>query len=304
MRVRASECCTRVGHLKRIAGWGRSVRWCMARASDIGRVERKRTKENWCRRGLRDAFLTRDLSARFCINSWAVFGPAWVTAAPKRSMNYARKHDSSKSPRPVCERTIPMISLLRRKRRTTQPSLLRRSESWELGARSWEPDCRLRLSALALLAVAVCVLNANAASELKWRSERADASARSTQSSSMPSRASTSTSLNSSSYAPSGNPLRFVRPQTSSSRIDNSVRLAAFEEDAPKLTSGGGGDTRTRSVVVNREDASDSLRSAQLPNPATVPGATGVPGAGGPSAPSADRLRSPFGDVNEPAPIE
>src|SRR5712671_651388 len=283
MRVRAIACCTRVARINRIAAWARSARWCTDRANDIDRVEQKRTKESWCRRGLKDAFLTRDRSARFCINSWAACGPAWVTAAPKRSMNYARKHDSSKSPRPVCGRAIPMTSLLRRNRLTTRPNLRRTSSSRELRVKSQEPEGRMRLRALALLAVAVWVSSANAASELKWRSERAEASARSSQPPSTPNSNSRSTPLNSSSYAPSGNPLRFVRPQTSSVRMDNSVRQTAFEEDAPQLTSGSGADTQTRSIVINREDTSDSLRSAQLPG-----GASGAPSNTNNNTPTGD----------------
>jgi IMP dehydrogenase len=59
----------------------------MGSLGDGARIERtiptagtETTKESWCRR-VEDAFRTRDRSARFCINSWAVFGPAWVTAA-------------------------------------------------------------------------------------------------------------------------------------------------------------------------------------------------------------------------------
>jgi hypothetical protein len=82
------------------------------------------------------------------------------------------------------------------------------------------------------------------------------------------------------------------------------VRLTAFEEDAPRLTSGGGDDTRTRSVIVNREEASNSFRSAQLPTSGTGAGTTGAAGAGSSGAPPADRLRSPFGDTTEPPPLE
>jgi hypothetical protein len=155
---------------------------------------------------------------------------------------------------------------------------------------------------VAALAVVACVSSANAASELKWRSERADAASRSSQPQSTlnSNSRSTSTPLNSSSYAPSGNPLRFVRPQTSSVRIDSSVRQTAFEEDAPRLTSGSGDDAHTRSVVINREDASDSVRSAQLP----ASGTTGAPSNSSSNSPSSDRLRSPFGDTNEPPPLE
>ena len=196
-----------------------------------------------------------------------------------------------------------MTFLLRRNRLTTRPSSRRTSKGREQGAGSGESERGLRLCAVALLAIAVCVSSANAASELMWRSERADATARSTQSTSSStstSTTSTSTSLDSSGYAPSGNPLRFTRPQTSSTRVDTAVQQAAFEDDAPQLTSGAGADTHTRSVVVNRDDAADSFRSAQLP----APGATGAPSNGNSNAPPSDRLRSPFGDSTEPPQLE
>jgi hypothetical protein len=78
------------------------------------------------------------------------------------------------------------------------------------------------------------------------------------------------------------------------------VQQTAFEEDAPRLTSGTGADTHTRSIVVNRDDAADSFRSAQLP----APGATGAPSNSTNNTPPADRLRSPFGDSTEPPPLE
>lgn len=189
-----------------------------------------------------------------------------------------------------------MTSLLRRKRLITRPSLQRMSESQV-------PECRLRFTALALLAIAVCTSNADAASELKWRSERADATSRSTQSTSMPIKTSTSTSLKGSSFTPTGNALRFTQPRTTSARLDKLVRQTAFEEDVPRLTNGGESDTNTRSVVVNREDSGDAFRSAQLPTSGTG-GATGLPNSGGSSSPTGDRLRSPFGETNEPPPLE
>jgi hypothetical protein len=195
-----------------------------------------------------------------------------------------------------------MTSLLRRKHRTTRPSLRRMSESQELRVKGQEPERRIWRGSVALLAIAVCVSSANGASELKWRSERADATSRSTQSTSTPIKTSTSTTLKGSSFGPSGNALRFTRPQTSSTRVDTSVRLTAFEEDSPRLTSGGGSDTHTRSVVVNREDASDSFRSAQLPASGT--GGSAAPSNSSSSSPTGDRLRSPFGDTTEPPPLE
>jgi hypothetical protein len=71
--------------------------------------------------------------------------------------------------------------------------------------------------------------------------------------------------------------------------MDKSVRQAAFEDDALRPASGheeGG----SRSVVVNRDDATDSFRSAQLQPPDSATGGTGS---------SPDRLRAPFGDTPE-----
>ena len=73
-------------------------------------------------------------------------------------------------------------------------------------------------------------------------------------------------------------------------RVDNSVRQTAFEDDAPRLVSGSGVDTHSRSVVVNRDETDDSFRSAQL----TGQGSNSSSDTSGSGA--SDRLRSPFGD--------
>ena len=78
------------------------------------------------------------------------------------------------------------------------------------------------------------------------------------------------------------------------------IRLAAYGEDAPQLTSGREAEPPTRSVVVNRSDeASDGFRAAQLPPPENAnTGSTKDPsGSGNPSI--EDDLRSPF--VDNPA---
>jgi hypothetical protein len=188
-----------------------------------------------------------------------------------------------------------MTLLLRRKRRTTRASL-RRTSSGCSDARCSMLDARCWMVALALV---VCVSSAHAASELKWRSERAEASSQWSQSQTTPTSTTTSIPPRPSTYAPSGNALRFTRPQATSLRNDRAIRLTAFEEDAPKLTSARESDIKTRSVVVNREDASDSVRSAQLPSTGA-----GAAGAGSTNSQPLDRLRSPFGDTNEPPPLE
>ncbi len=189
-----------------------------------------------------------------------------------------------------------MTSLLRRKHQITPLSTRRTSSSREQGAGSRELSSRLRLSALAVLAFAVSALNANAASELKWRGANGTTTSRSIQvsqpASNTSSGFSTSTSLDSSAgFASSGNPLRFKRPQSTPVHVDNAVRPVVFEDDAPQLVSGTGVDTNTRSVVVNRDEVDDSFRSAQLTGSAGS-AATDTPS----STPPSDRLRSPFGD--------
>ena len=191
-----------------------------------------------------------------------------------------------------------MTSQLRKKRPTTRPNSHQRSE--ERGARNESRSSILAARSLGftVLALAVCVSSASAGSELKWRTGGTTQSSVSQKSSQLQSTQNvtsvapspTSTSLKTSPNADStGNALRFVRP--SAVRMDTSVRPAAFEEDAPRLTSGRETDISTRSVVVNRDDSTDSFRSAQLAPPEA---ATGSNASG--SAPSSDRLRAPFGD--------
>src|SRR5690349_21723661 len=104
-------------------------------------------------------------------------------------MNYARKHDSFRSPLPVCGRTIPMTSPLRRKRRTIRRSFRARSEEARGArreARGVERDCGLPAAAgklladcglgRVLIAVAFVAVTSSfaSASELKWRSGRSE----------------------------------------------------------------------------------------------------------------------------------
>ncbi len=161
-----------------------------------------------------------------------------------------------------------MTSPSRRKRPTTRPSS-RRTSNEDRGSRIEHQglmDSRSSLLAprslwIAILTLVIWLPVPATASELRWRSESTTA-------------ADKTVSLS------TGNPLRFVRPQTSAMRSDSAVRLAAFESDSPRLTSGRESETQTRSIVVNRDETPDSVRSAQLQN-------------AGPT----DGLRSPFTDT-------
>jgi hypothetical protein len=80
---------------------------------------------------------------------------------------------------------------------------------------------------------------------------------------------------------------------------DSAVRQAAFEDDGPQLTSGTGVGN-TRSVVVNRDNAPNELRSAQRSTSAT--GAAGQTDA---SSQLNQNIGTPFGsEMPEPPPIE
>jgi hypothetical protein len=86
-------------------------------------------------------------------------------------------------------------------------------------------------------------------------------------------------------------------------RFDSAVRPTAFEDDGPQLTSGTG-PTGSRSVVVNRDDSPNALRSAQLSTSGSsaIPGASDQPGT---SSQLDQNIGTPFGsDMPEPPPIE
>jgi hypothetical protein len=105
-----------------------------------------------------------------------------------------------------------------------------------------------------------------------------------------------------------GSALKFVKPSVGGSSSSNSdsnssrsnahIKLAAWDSnDAPQLTSGRETDSRTRSVVVNRDDnSSEGVRSAQLP-PANSNS------SGNKNSKVEDSLRSPFTDNAEPNPL-
>src|SRR6476659_4866020 len=157
-------------------------------------------------------------------------------------MNFARKHDSSRLRPPVCGRTIPMTSPLRKKRPTTRPRFRRMSRE----ERGPNDNFGLPAAAVKLLAncglgralVAVAVFAATAsfafASELKWRSGRSDNTATTV------TRLTVAQTPSKSNTAPTAEPnhaataLQFVRP--SSLHVDSAVRQTAFEESAPRLT--------------------------------------------------------------------
>lgn len=145
-------------------------------------------------------------------------------------------------------------------------------------------------------ALVICVAGQGAsASELVWRNSGAGDSSASSQASpsSSPVRTQAGTP------ASRGSALRFVRP--ANVHVDNSVRMAAFD-DAPQLSSGRSSDNNTRSVVVNRDDAADGFRAAQLPQNSGNNNSTSQPNSANASPLSNDRLRSPFGEQPSPPP--
>src|SRR4051794_41041908 len=296
MRARASAGCFRDERTKHIAAWVRSGPWCTGQANATARVEQKPTKGSWCRRASRAACRIRARLARFCISLWAACGPAWATAAPRRLMNFARKHDSSRSPQPVCGRTIPMTSPLRRKRPTTRPSFRRMSEDGrrpELDCGLRIADCGLRCAFVAAICMLVVTLSTSftAASDLVWRSgrgENAEPVAKLAVKQAAAKSSTTATAATEPKQA--ANALKFVRP--SSLHVDSAVRQTAFEEDAPRLNRVPASDAGTRSIVVNRDDAADVFRSAQLTSGSSTSG--GMSSSNTPTSPAADGLRSPF----------
>ncbi len=100
-----------------------------------------------------------------------------------------------------------------------------------------------------------------------------------------------------------GNPLRFSRSRAVAPRTDEAVIPAKGEEVGPQFSADAGAADRFRSVIVSRDEASETMRSAQLPpsgaatDPADAPSATDP--AGAPSATDLDsqleeKLRNPF----------
>jgi hypothetical protein len=144
---------------------------------------------------------------------------------------------------------------------------------------------RLRISYIAFLTFIIWMPVSAGASELVWRSDRAATTQPTTQTSLRPTAKPSSTTNTTSA-------IRFVR--SSSQHVDSSLRQAAFEDDAPQLTSARDGDIHTRSLVINRDEATDSVRSAQLPPTGTGAGSTATPGSGSTSPPANG---SPFGDM-------
>src|SRR4051812_21974457 len=98
-------------------------------------------------------------------------------------MNYARKHDSSKSPRPVCGRTIPMTSQLRKKRPTTRPSFRPRNDVGGSRVDGRGPDGRVRFSSTIAAALIFVVTTVHAEPvKLQWGGQQSTAKKQSTNS--------------------------------------------------------------------------------------------------------------------------
>jgi hypothetical protein len=137
--------------------------------------------------------------------------------------------------------------------------------------------CNLQLYVALLSAFAIAVATAPVHAEvtkLQWGSQRTTVT---TQSRTQPA-------------------LQFARPTLASQRhIDPAIQQAAYEGDAPLLTSGREVESRTRSVVVSREDElPEEFRAAQLPQTTATDSAT--PEAS--PIPSTDvPLRNPFSET-------
>jgi hypothetical protein len=189
-----------------------------------------------------------------------------------------------------------MTSPLRRKRPTTRPSFRRMSEDGrrpELDCGLRIADCGLRCAFVAAICMLVVTLSTSftAASDLVWRSgrgENAEPVAKLAVKQAAAKSSTTATAATEPKQA--ANALKFVRP--SSLHVDSAVRQTAFEEDAPRLNRVPASDAGTRSIVVNRDDAADVFRSAQLTSGSSTSG--GMSSSNTPTSPAADGLRSPF----------
>ena len=233
--------------------------------------------ENWCPKGSKAACRSKARSARLCISSSAACGPAWATAAPKRSTNCARKRDSFKSRRPVCGRVIHMTLPSRRKHRTTRPNTRRgmNSESRGSGVESQATDfnfdlhfaaCRFSIACLAIVPAG----GDASAGELQWRKAGRSNSSRSANS--QPIRASSPPSRNSPS------PRRAATARSARSRFEDDGRAEfegpAFAATASRRHADAERGRRTRAQPPSRR------RPRHRPfGPAAVPtaGRTGQP---------------------------
>ncbi|HEY3394886.1 MAG TPA: hypothetical protein VGK58_19435 [Lacipirellulaceae bacterium] len=89
-------------------------------------------------------------------------------------------------------------------------------------------------------------------------------------------------------------------PRPASYRLSSTVRLAQFEEFAPQPAGDWDEQAPMRSVVVDRDDADDSMRSAQVPRlPETNQQA---PDADLPTTSEPAEERNPFGELPEETP--
>jgi hypothetical protein len=85
---------------------------------------------------------------------------------------------------------------------------------------------------------------------------------------------------------------RFLPPGVASHRSHSTVRLAQFEAPGPDFTSSSESQAPLRSVVVDRDEATDSVRSAQVPTAPETNDAGATNGAQLESPP-----RNPFGET-------
>jgi hypothetical protein len=93
---------------------------------------------------------------------------------------------------------------------------------------------------------------------------------------------------------------RFMPPRAASYRLSSTVRLAQFEEPVTEPGRNDEFQAPLRSVVVDRDEAVDSVRSAKLP---PMPDTTEpAPNADLPAAQPAQQPRNPFNDLPDETP--
>ena len=177
-----------------------------------------------------------------------------------------------------------MTSLSRKKHPTTRQSFLTGNslgltKGRGLRVEGREPSLRLRLGSLVLLTIFAVAVPANAeVTRLKWGGE--------------------SPATKKIAKEQGTTTLKFVKPGITASSTNKSsdahIKLAAYEGDAPRLTSGRTTEFETRSVVVNREESTDeNFRSAQLQP---------IKSGNNSNGKIEDGLRSPFADNPEEPP--
>jgi hypothetical protein len=88
--------------------------------------------------------------------------------------------------------------------------------------------------------------------------------------------------------------LKFTKPSVPGRRVDTAVRPTVYEGNDLRLAANSEGQARIRSIMVNRGEATDEVRSAQLT------GETGAAGSTDASTGTASDSQSPFVDTPEP----